>query len=80
MNLYKADGDNVPDLQIATTEAVPVRSIPYDELAKIYEEQGTAVADALFESLPGGTLDRLLAKLMERRASLFTVSLSRYGS
>lgn len=42
-----------------------------------YADQGRLLADALYGSLPGGTLDALLAELLERRASMLRV---RFGS
>lgn len=38
-----------------------------------YAVQAHAIADTLLESLPGGTVDRLLAELLTRRASLLRV-------
>ncbi len=45
-----------------------------DAAVHCYRDQGRALADALFSALPGGTMDELIARLFERRASLFRVS------
>ena len=46
----------------------------WEQHARTYfEEQAATLADALFETLPGGTLDRLLAEFLRRKASLFVV-------
>jgi len=37
----------------------------------LYQAEGQRLADALYDSLPGGTLDQLLLQLLQRRASLF---------
>lgn len=44
------------------------------EAREFYQKQAILLADALFQSLPGGTLDELMAELMKRRASYFKVS------
>lgn len=46
----------------------------WEQHARTYfEEQAATLADALFETLPGGTLDRLLAEFLRRKAALFVV-------
>lgn len=46
-----------------------------DEARQLHSKQATTLADAMLASLPGGTVDALLAELMRRRASLFSVPL-----
>lgn len=46
-----------------------------DEARRLHSKQATTLADALLASLPGGTVDALLAELMRRRASLLSVPL-----
>ena len=46
-----------------------------NEARQLHAEQATTLADAMLASLPGGTMDALLAELMRRRASLFSVPL-----
>lgn len=38
-----------------------------------FADDGRALASALLETLPGGTVDALIAELLIRRASLFRV-------
>lgn len=45
------------------------------DAADFYEDQAAMLVDALIQSLPGGTLDRVLIRLMEHKASLFRVPL-----
>jgi len=50
----------------------PTPEFPSLEVARIsYETQAAILAQALTDSLPQGTLDRLLIALMERCASLY---------
>lgn len=42
-----------------------------EELVAYYENQAELIADALFNSLPQGTCDRLLIKLMQHKTSLY---------
>ena len=49
----------------------------FERAQALYADQGRQVAQALYDSLPGGTMDALLAELLERRASLFRVSFGR---
>lgn len=46
-----------------------------DSARALHNKQGTELAEALLQSLPGGTVDVLLVELMRRRASLFAVPL-----
>ncbi len=81
VRIYKASRtvDPVPGVIIEIVEAIPD---PHptehtDELLRecerIYDTQATALANALMGSLPGGTLDRLIAILLQRKASFFRV-------
>lgn len=45
----------------------------YTKYKDFYENQGRLIADALYESLPGGTWDALLWVLMEKHASILRV-------
>lgn len=73
---YKAQptlGDQeVPTTVITFEDCVPHHNT-LEAMAREYEEQGKALADTLFEILPGGTVDALLRHMMEKRASLFRV-------
>lgn len=43
-------------------------------LDRVYDADADAIAQALHKSLPGGTFDRLVLKLLEIKASHFRVS------
>lgn len=68
-------GDMVPPkLTIEVSEQIhDVATL--EEARELHARQGSALADAIMESMPGGTVDALLAELMRRRASLFSVPL-----
>lgn len=46
-----------------------------EDARHLHARQGSELADAIMASMPGGTVDALLAELMRRRASLFSVPL-----
>lgn len=61
-----------PQLMIQITEQIgDIGSLK--QFGAFYQEEGKALADALCGSLPGGTVDALLMKLLERRASMLRV-------
>lgn len=75
MTIYKASavGDQViPDLLIEATESAPEPNLDNwrENLVDRWESQSEEIADRLFASLPQGTLDRLVAAMLWRRASL----------
>jgi hypothetical protein len=41
--------------------------------ARLYTSQGQAIGAALFDTLPGGTVDALLCYMLEKRSSLMRV-------
>lgn len=45
------------------------------ERAEYYNNQAARIEDALHQSLPGGTYDRLLNQMLQRKAGLLKVSL-----
>ena len=51
----------------------PPPSFNLDRSRKLFEKDASALAEALCESLPGGTLDHLLVELLKRHCSLLTV-------
>lgn len=73
-------GDRVPDLEILAVRSCPElpAGLPVGEFQRIsgerYAHEAGRLADALLASLPGGTLDRLVADLLYRRASHLAVS------
>jgi hypothetical protein len=79
--IYKAQpiGDQViPDLDIRATDTLPEQPFfPSSTWEKhwrdIYAAQAGAIADALYASLPGGTLDALLVEMLDRKRSILKV-------
>jgi hypothetical protein len=62
----------VPTLELVAYEAAP--NFPtLVEAGEAYERDAKTIADALFSSLPGGTIDRLLVEMLSRKASHFRV-------
>lgn len=61
----------IPDLLIHVHVALPTADGSQAELA--YARDAARLAGALWDALPGGTIDRLIVELMDRRASLFRV-------
>ncbi len=60
------------DTVISITESLPeYRKGTIQDTLAYYENQADMIADALFNSLPQGTFDRLLIKLMQRKTSLY---------
>ncbi len=63
------------DTIISITEALPAIIskciMPIEEVEEYFEAQADQIADALFNSLPQGTLDRLHIKLMQHKTSLY---------
>jgi hypothetical protein len=45
------------------------------EYRAFYRRQANEIAEVLFATLPGGTIDQLLCAMLERRTSLFQVPL-----
>lgn len=41
------------------------------EVAEVYEKQAAVIADALYNSLPQGTFDRLIIELMRKKLSIY---------
>ena len=77
LNFYKgqATGDQtVESVTIILDEEIP--SFQDDdriEKASQVHKHGERLADVLCNTLPGGTLDRLIARLFEKRASQFII-------
>lgn len=70
INVFHADGGE--PARIGALEEIP-KILDMGRARQLYTEQGQILADALWSALPGGTLDVLIARLLERRASLFRV-------
>jgi hypothetical protein len=79
VTVYRASpirDEQVPDL-VLTTGLGHVPDSPDTKWEahhrRIHKATGKRIADALFKTLPGGTVDALLVQLLKRRASLFSV-------
>lgn len=72
------DGRPVPSLTIRIGAEVPEKGRIDDEAVQtaveLFRREGRTLARALWSSLPGGTLDELIAALLRRRASMFRVT------
>lgn len=77
VDIYRADGD-VPKVVIRVErEAPPVSYADPDFVRKTsarFASEGAALAEAIWSSCPGGTVDALIAALLARRASTFRVA------
>ena len=73
LTIFKAQPDElVEDVTITIEEASP--DFPnLAAAARFYHRQGKALVDTLWACLPGGTIDQIIAELLRRRASLFSV-------
>jgi len=60
--------DDIPDAEILIVKTVPeFKDLP--QAAEFYDNDAQDIFDRLTESLPGGTLARLTAKLLNHQAS-----------
>lgn len=78
VNIYKAQriGQHmeVESVTINVHEELPEQET-IAESDIIFEKEALTLADALLEVLPGGTVDRLMAELLRRKATSFVVPL-----
>lgn len=80
IKICKADpvGDQkIEDVAINISEKLPNFFIKDDWKHKynmFYEKEAEELFDALINSLPGATIDRLLINLLKHKASLFKVT------
>ncbi len=77
IEIFKAQG--VGGEEIESAEIVlehPMPSYDATEIAmNTFDLQAERIANLLFDTLPGGTLDRLIGKLLMRKATSFVVPL-----
>ena len=57
----------VEDILIHIGLKLPGLHMDLKEIMKFYDEEAQKIADALFDHLPQGTMDRVLYKIMERK-------------
>lgn len=78
VNIFKAQriGQHmiVGSVTIVIDEELPEQKTIEDNEA-IFQKEAFTLADALLKSLPGGTIDRLVAELLRRKATSFVVPL-----
>lgn len=67
----------VDALSIVATEPIS-DDLDAEQSAAVFSRDAALIADALWNTLPGGTLDALLAMLMARRASQLHVPLAKF--
>lgn len=78
ITVCKAD-DNSTGGRIEITGLIPPFQGGHDwhkDAVNFYSQQGKSIADMLVGTLPGGTVDALLASLLEYKASVFRVGYS----
>lgn len=78
INLFKAQRivstEPIESLTLIFDREIPDnKDIPLGEYERAFEHQAGLLADALSQILPGGTLDRLIGKLLLKKASLFII-------
>ena len=79
--VHKADGMagvEIPAKEICITERMPNINGSdswVEEIKELYERDAELICDALFKSLPGGTIDLILTKMLTRKACLLAVPL-----
>lgn len=78
ISIFRAQpiGDQtIEPVTIKIIDEIPTRRIKsLDEMGAVYEKEAEELANALWNSLPGGTIDRLFIKLCQRKASLLAIS------
>ncbi|GAA0495064.1 hypothetical protein Ade02nite_19260 [Paractinoplanes deccanensis] len=81
VRVHRADGVTRDDavqsvvIRIDQEQQTPEYSSPeyVTATAAMFKADGKALADALFDACPGGTISELIAELLERRACHFRV-------
>lgn len=66
-------GDSHPPILTIRIDKQISDDMSLDKARLVYTVQGCRLADDLLGSLPGGTVDALIQRLLEKRASLFSV-------
>lgn len=65
--------DPVPSLRLTATKVFPDYSANPAQSSIAHIADAILIVNALYRSLPGGTLDQVLRLLLERKASQFVV-------
>jgi len=77
VNIYKAQGiadKKVESVLLQFNVEMPEFKSMQQSMG-IFQSESMELADVLCSTLPGGTLDRLIAELLQRRATSFVVPL-----
>jgi hypothetical protein len=81
ITVHKAEpvlDEDVPDAAIHIDKPIPADATA-QETREMSSDDARAMAEVLWVHLPGATLDALIAELLRRRASQFTVPLPAKG-
>lgn len=73
--MMKASGIGSPvieDVEIGISSEIP-ENLKMDELGQIYDNEAKRLLRMLADHLPSGTMDRLMAKMLMRNASLLKI-------
>lgn len=78
VHIYRADGEDNEPVTIRIERPLPnIPDVGTDYARKAsarFASEGAALAEAIWSSCPGGTVDALISALLARRASLFRVA------
>lgn len=80
VHIYRADGLDPQPTLIRIEEQAPQfdHRLPSGEYARLagarFASEGAALAEAIWSSCPGGTVDALIAALLARRSTLLRVT------
>lgn len=80
--LSLAEGDSVAPLVIEAKTCTLPKFTESDCVARygrFYQSQAVPLVDALIHSLPGGTIDAVIAELFRRRSTIFAVPFDMKG-
>jgi hypothetical protein len=78
VSICKAEplGAEVPNVELRIQDPMPTFSIALGrdtEREAFFDQQAATLLDALTSSLPGGTVDALLVRLLRRRIDLLSI-------
>ena len=75
VSLYKARRvtEDISDITIDISEPMP-NHLSTDLIRLMFEADAKDLADAIFTSLPSGTIDCLLIEMLERKRSMLIVN------
>lgn len=80
VDVFRAQGvvsqDAVSEVVIRIQHPMP--DVPSERSRAFFASEAAAIADAIWSSCPGGTVDALIVALMSRRASILRVPLTQF--